>query len=76
MARTFDREPAPGGGGGIDRPLRPVANDDEDPEPDIRVMHLLIYGEAGQDKYLGIPPARLAAAIRRTKPDSDTSHLN
>jgi hypothetical protein len=68
---AFNRELSPGGGGGFEGPIRPTANNDDeperDPDPTLMRLHTERYGPSGARRFVGIAPAGLEEAIRRLK---------
>lgn len=69
MAEGLTIDLDPGGGGGLDRPLRPTENyDDEEPSKRVRVVEAIRrvrYGTAGQDAYRGVFPGEEQKSVHK-----------
>jgi hypothetical protein len=64
--------PIMGGGGNKDLPPRETNFDDDgDAGREIRMLHHQRHGESIQEAYLGVSPLRLAAAVRRQRPEGN-----
>lgn len=69
-------ELAPGGGGGVDRPLRPVANEDEE-GPDRRMRAVMavrtlrvLRGGTDDESSVGIVPPEAQELLHRSSRDT------